>query len=157
MKTTRPPLTGKKPLNDGVYDAPTGLPAGITPTPIRGAAERPAVLHIAPRVIRFKDAPAYLGMDRNRFNAEVRPYVTEIRMGKQGVAFDRLDLDAWWDDYKSRNGRPGHPEIGGLTWDKKQRRVSSSVTGSGTSTSSTGAAAFAKALARVSSRKRRNT
>jgi len=27
-----------------------------------------------PRIIRFKDAPRYLGMDRNRFNAEVRPH-----------------------------------------------------------------------------------
>ena len=42
-----------------------------------------------PRIIRFRDAPAYLGMDRNRFNAEVRPHVTEIPIGKQGVGFDR--------------------------------------------------------------------
>ena len=43
-------------------------------------------------------------MDRNRFNAEVRPYLVEIQVGKQGIAFDRLDLDAWVDHYKSRNG-----------------------------------------------------
>lgn len=96
-------------------------------------------------MIRFKDAPAYLGMDRNRFNAEVRPYVTEIRPGKQGIAFDRLDLDAWWDDYKSRNGRPGRSVTGGLTWDKRKHRALSNVTGSGTSTNSTGDGAFAKA------------
>jgi hypothetical protein len=60
-------------------------------------------------VIRLKDAPGYLGMDRNRFNTDVRPYVTEMRMGKQGVAFDRLDLEAWFEEYKSRNGRPGQP------------------------------------------------
>ena len=59
-----------------------------------------------PRILRFRDAPRYLGMDRNRFNAEVRPYLTEIPIGKQGVGFDRLELDAWVDDYKSRNGRP---------------------------------------------------
>ncbi len=29
---------------------------------------------ITPRLIRFRDVPRYLGMDRNRFNAEVRPY-----------------------------------------------------------------------------------
>ena len=39
---------------------------------------------IAPRIIRFRDAPHYLGMDRNRFNAEVRPYVTEVPIYKQG-------------------------------------------------------------------------
>ena len=45
-------------------------------------------------------------MDRNRFNAEVRPHLTEIPIGIQGIGFDRLELDAWVDDYKSRNGRP---------------------------------------------------
>lgn len=59
-----------------------------------------------PRVLRLRDAPHYLGMDRNRFNAEVRPYLTNIPIGHQGVAFDRLELDAWWEQYKSRNGRP---------------------------------------------------
>jgi predicted DNA-binding transcriptional regulator AlpA len=59
-----------------------------------------------PRLIRFRDAPRYLGMDRNRFNIEVRPRVTEVRIGRQGVAFDRLELDAWVDDYLACNGRP---------------------------------------------------
>src|SRR5690606_19679273 len=58
-----------------------------------------------PRLLRFRDAPRYLGMDRNRFNAEVRPYLTNIPIGRQGIAFDRLELDAWVDEYKSRNGR----------------------------------------------------
>lgn len=62
---------------------------------------------LQPRFVRFRDAPDYLGMDRNRFNAEVRPYLTEIPIGTQGVAFDRLDLDAWAEHYKNRNGRPG--------------------------------------------------
>ena len=31
-----------------------------------------------PRILRFRDAPRYLGMDRNRFNWEVRPYLTEF-------------------------------------------------------------------------------
>ncbi|RLA25868.1 MAG: hypothetical protein DRR11_20455, partial [Gammaproteobacteria bacterium] len=58
-----------------------------------------------PRLVRFRDAPAYLGMDRNRFNSEVRPFLTRIPIGKQGLAFDRLELDAWVEDYVSRNGR----------------------------------------------------
>ncbi len=62
---------------------------------------------LLPRLIRLRDAPYYLGMDRNRFNAEVRRSLIQIPIGKQGVAFDRLDLDAWADDYKRRNGRPG--------------------------------------------------
>ncbi len=63
-------------------------------------------IFIMPRVLRLRDAPRYLGMDRNRFNAEVRPHLTTIPIGNQGVAFDRLELDAWWEQYKSRNGRP---------------------------------------------------
>ena len=62
---------------------------------------------VLPRLIRLRDAPAYLGMDRNRFNQTVRPCLIEIPIGDQGIAFDRLDLDAWAEDYKSRNGRPG--------------------------------------------------
>jgi integrase len=54
-------------------------------------------LPTAPRLLRFRDAPAYLGMDKNRFNREVRPSVAEIRIGVQGIAFDRLDLDKWAD------------------------------------------------------------
>jgi hypothetical protein len=59
-----------------------------------------------PRFVRLRDAPDYLGMDRNRFNRIVRPHLIVIPIGKQGIAFDRLDLDDWADQYKSRNGRP---------------------------------------------------
>ena len=58
-------------------------------------------MQIQPRLIRLRDAPAYLGMDRNRFNREVRPALLEIRIGRQGVAFDRLEMDAWVDHYIS--------------------------------------------------------
>jgi hypothetical protein len=59
----------------------------------------------APRFIRLRDAPRYLGMDKNRFNREVRPALTHLPIGVQGVAFDRLELDAWAEDYIRRNGR----------------------------------------------------
>ena len=59
-------------------------------------------------LVRLKDAPFYLAMDRNRFNAEVRPQLIEVPIGSQGIAFLRLELDAWADDYASRNGRPGY-------------------------------------------------
>ena len=111
---------------------------------------------LLPRLVRLRDAPFYLGMDRNRFNAEVRPRLTELRIGTQGVAFDRLELDAWADDYVQRNGRPGQP-IGGLTWDEEGPPDSISATGSGTSTSSSEERAFAKALANATSRRQRST
>ena len=77
---------------------------------------------LLPRLVRFRDAPFYLGMDRNRFNAEVRPQLTEIPIGTQGIAFDRLELDAWVEQYKSRNGRPAQPK-GKLTWDEREHPV----------------------------------
>ena len=79
---------------------------------------------LLPRLVRLRDAPAYLGMDRNRFNAEVRPHLTNIPIGRQGIAFDRLELDAWVEDYISRNGRPGRLQ-GERLWDAAKRPVSS--------------------------------
>lgn len=60
---------------------------------------------LQPRVIRLKEAPRYLGMDIHRFNSDVRPYVTEVRIGIHGVGFDRFDLDHWFEQYKSRSVR----------------------------------------------------
>ena len=39
---------------------------------------------ILPRLIRARDAPAYLGMDREVFGAKVRPHLTVIPIGAQG-------------------------------------------------------------------------
>ena len=108
-----------------------------------------------PRIIRFRDAPAYLGMDRGRFNREVRPYLTEIPIGKQGIGFDRLELDAWVDDYIARNGRPGRK--GATSWDANEYPASSTGPEPGTSTNASAGGAFAKALERLSSKKRNDT
>src|SRR4026208_2281512 len=102
-----------------------------------------------PRILRFRDAPKYLGMDRNRFNAEVRPHLTEIPIGVQGIGFDRLELDAWVDDYKSRNGRPTRKGV--KSWDASTSPVSSCGPGSGTSTKSSSGGEFARALAQLGS------
>ena len=61
---------------------------------------------ILPRLIRHRDAHAYLGMDRNRFGDEVRPALTEIPIGQRGIAFDRHELDVWADAYIAARGRP---------------------------------------------------
>jgi hypothetical protein len=53
-----------------------------------------------PRFIRVGLAPRYLGMCRRVFNETVRPHLTEIRIGKQGVAFDRQELDAFATRYR---------------------------------------------------------
>ena len=110
---------------------------------------------IQPRIIRFRDAPFYLGMDRNRFNAEVRPYLSEVPIGIQGIGFDRLELDAWFEDYKSRNGRPARK--GEITWDARQYPASSCEPGSGISINASAGGEFAKALEQLNSRKPKPT
>lgn len=107
-----------------------------------------------PRLIRSRDAPIYLGMDRNRFNKLVKPLLTIIPIGKQGIAFDRLDLDAWVDDYKHRNGRPAQERF---VWDTKKCQGSRVAVKSGTSTKKLTDSEFTKALEQAISEKRRNT
>jgi len=109
-------------------------------------------LILLPRLLRLRDAPTYLGMDRNRFNAEVRPSLTEIPIGEQGIAFDRLDLDEWVDNYIAQDGRQVRSK-GASQWQGRKRQVSSNEPVSGTSTSRSVEGAFAKALEEVNSKK----
>jgi len=106
-----------------------------------------------PRLIRLRDAPYFFGMDKNRFNREVRPLLSEIRIGKQGRAFDRLEMEAAAEDYKARNGRPTANFERRKLWDNANRQASPGVVGSGTSTKTSSERAFAKALERAISRK----
>jgi hypothetical protein len=108
---------------------------------------------VQPRIVRFRDAPTYCGMDRNRFNTEARPFLTEIPIGKQGIGFDRLELDAWVDHYVAFNGRPARRK-GVSAWDASEYQVSSCETGSGISTSASSGGEFVKALAQLGSKKR---
>jgi hypothetical protein len=59
-----------------------------------------------------------MGIDRNKFNKDVRPYLTEIPLGKQSIAFELLEIDAWIDDYVRCNGR--RPKASKLEDDKCQ-------------------------------------
>ena len=111
---------------------------------------------VLPRLIRLRDAAYYLGMDRNRFGKDVRPYLTEIPIGKQGIAFDRLELDGWVEQYKARNGRPSKFR-GELTWDEKDRLDSSNVKASGTSTNKSMGGEFARALDTLSSKEQKRS
>lgn len=64
-----------------------------------------------PRLIRLRDAANYLGMDKNRFNTEVRPFLTTLKIGQQGIAFDRLDLDQWVNEFKKQQGQPAQRTV----------------------------------------------
>ena len=115
-------------------------------------------VQLLPRLIRLRDVSVYLGMDRHRFNDDVRPFLTEIPIGSQGIAFDRLDLDAWVDDYKQRSGRPAATNLRSFEiWDENERRVSKSVGMPGTLIRKSSDADFAKALALATSKRQKNT
>ncbi len=106
--------------------------------------------------IRLSDAPEYLSIDKNRFNSEVRPYLSERHFGKQTIVFKRLDIEAWADeDMRCNNGRPGRIK-GVTTWDKKERLGSSNATVSGISTSRSTGDVFAKAVAQATEEKQKS-
>jgi hypothetical protein len=117
--------------------------------------------YLLPRAIRAKDAHHYLGMDRNRFNREVKPCLVAVPIGVQGIAYDRIDLDDWWEDYKSRNGQPGALyHKGEAQWENECQvstagRTSPAVCG--TLTKSSTANAFAKAVERATKKKRKGS
>lgn len=107
---------------------------------------------VLPRFVRLRDAAIYLGMDRHRFNREVRTQLQEIPLGKQGVAFDRLDLDAWADHYKECVSRPKLTERGEL-WVETKQQVSSSEAAIGALTSKSLDDEFEKVLEQLPTRK----
>jgi hypothetical protein len=100
-------------------------------------------LVILARLIRLRDAPMYLGMDRNRFARVVRPYLTDIPIGKQGIAFGRLGLDDWVEQYKARNGLPSKLR-GEVISGGKESLGSIDEKASGTSTSRSAGSDFAR-------------
>jgi hypothetical protein len=120
---------------------------------------RAAALTLQPRLIRMRDAPRYLGMTRDHFNALVRPHVTEIPFGRQCIAFDRLELDGWTEDYKKRCGRPVPPVSNRRsTWDVHEHRGSSrGAKSGGLRRKSEAMAAFEKALESATSNGRRKS
>lgn len=121
----------------------------------------------APRFLRASTAPAYLGMCREEFNKTVRPNVREFPIGKQGVGFDRLELDQWADSWaesmaiekqaKEDNNLPRSGRQGEKQWREKQCRASTRGTGFGTSTKSSEVADFKKALEQARGKKQSNT
>ncbi|WP_241161565.1 hypothetical protein [Pseudomonas chlororaphis] len=118
---------------------------------------------IQPRFIRFGDAPGYLGMCKDEFNKTVRPNIREFPIGKQGVAFDRHELDEWADSYiaakaiekaaNQDNNQPRSERQGATQWREKRSPASTRKVASGKSTRSSGASDFEKALELVTGKK----
>ncbi|WP_064044690.1 MULTISPECIES: hypothetical protein [Methylomonas] len=113
-------------------------------------------LPFVPRFIRMRDAPAYVAMDKNRFNAEVRPALTEIKIGTQGIAFDRIELDAWADAVVARARQTSIQKQEQPAWQKNQQGLPKGTV-SGTSIKLSKEKDFMKALEQVTSKKRSAT
>jgi predicted DNA-binding transcriptional regulator AlpA len=79
---------------------------------------------ITPRIVRYRDAPGYLGMDRTKFDTEVRPAITEIPIGQRGIGFDRIELDVWIEAYITLRGRPGRNMGKGVTSCEPEQKAS---------------------------------
>ncbi len=119
-------------------------------------------INLQPRLLRLKDAFIYLGMAERVFNKHVRPYIKTLRIGVQGIAFDRLDLDAWVDHYKQRGQLHFLPNGGPLIeetnkWQEKESQDSLTEEESGTLTKKSSDNAFAKAVERAISKKQKYT
>ncbi|MDI2594978.1 hypothetical protein POF45_26660 [Pseudomonas sp. 681] len=120
-----------------------------------------------PRFIRAMEAPAYLGMCRAEFKKTVRPHIREFPIGKQGVAFDRLELDAWANAYiesmaiekasNEDNNPPRSGRQGVNKWREKPCLASTRGTAFGTSTKSSEVSDFKKALEQAKGKKRSST
>ncbi len=73
------------------------LVGGLNPTRLGNAH---------PNILPYQSfAPAYLGINKNTFNRVLRPTLSEVSLGQQTILFDRLEIDAWAEDYIKRNGR----------------------------------------------------
>jgi hypothetical protein len=105
-----------------------------------------------PRAIRQSKAPEYLGMSESQFNKMVRPFLIEIKDGRM-VSYDRLDLDAWFDQYKAANGKPAKES---KTWQRKHQG-SASAGKSGTSTKLSPVSSYAKAREKLNSNRQSDT
>ena len=103
-----------------------------------------------PRGIRISQAHTYLGIGRKVFDTHVRPKLTLIEWAPKTITVDRLELDAVWEDTKSRIGRPASAQRRTEPWDDQPRPDSTSAVESGTSTSALrGTEDFAAALAKA--------
>ncbi|MCK0511556.1 hypothetical protein [Aromatoleum buckelii] len=116
-------------------------------------------LILLPRAIRAQDAPAYLGIDRNKFNAEVKPKLTLVVLGHRIRCYDRLDLDRIWEEIKARNGRPGADDSleEATSWENAQPGSAKRRTGHGSSTRLSSDSAFSNALDRAIAKSQKHT
>lgn len=87
---------------------------------------------LQPRVVRVGQAHIYLGMCKDEFRTEIRPFLTEVKIGAQGKGFDRVELDLVWEHYKSRNGCPPSRQLSDEPRQDRSSVITSSKKSKGT-------------------------
>jgi|GEM_PF-816790 len=117
----------------------------------RDAPPKTSTAHSS-KVVRLKDAPAYLGMNKNTFNRSVWPQLTELPGQDRAVSFNRTDLDEWVDQ---QTGRVPHD---GVEWQGSTQRLAS-LKGArpGTSTGRSPTPTFDKACELLTERRPNDT
>ena len=108
---------------------------------------------IQPKFVRLRDAPSFFAMDRNRFCAEIRPRLTQIRIGIQGIAFCINEMNEVAAAYKAEHTFKPRSK-GDIKWQHKNHRALSAEKRYGTSTSPCSGSAFAKAVEQLGLAKR---
>ncbi len=61
---------------------------------------------LIPGIVRMRDAPYYLGMNKTFFREKVQPYLTRIPIDKKGIGFARMELDQWIAYTQATVGQP---------------------------------------------------
>lgn len=95
---------------------------------------------------------SYLGIKGTYFDLEIRPKLHEIKMGTC-VIFDKIELDAVFDQIMLTGGDVGPTEKGIASWPKEPQVSLKQKTGVGELTRPTKALDFKDALKRIKQRK----
>ena len=61
---------------------------------------------LIPGIVRMRDAPFYLGMNKTFFRDTVQQYLTRIPIDKKGIGFNRAELDRWIAYTQATIGQP---------------------------------------------------
>lgn len=111
---------------------------------------------ILPRVIRMAEAPKYCGVSVRVFDSDFRPHLNEAVFGKQGVGFDRIEVDSFITWYFKRHGK--RKAQGSKSWQKEEQpksKVSTSKTVNLSLIKSTKKSGFLNDLANAANKKRK--
>lgn len=110
------------------------------------------------RIFKEKDAAEYCGCGETKFGEKIKPYVKKHYWLFDNGHYDKADLDTFIDEQNKQGQTTAcdqQPvvEKGTRKWQQKESRASLSAVKSGTSTSSTAAAQFARAVLQVTGKK----